>query len=343
MSEAGKDMAAVLSKAGLTAADVDDPSSRLPVTAQIKLLELTAEELQDEFLGFHLARSFDLREIGLVYYIMASSEQLADALRKAERYSGVTNEGVRLDFKLDRTAAIALDYVNVDRQSDRHQIEFWMVTLVRICRQVTETRLAPLRLKVRHFRIGTPVEFKSFFGNDVEFGADADEIIFSTPTASLPIVDRDLYLNKLLRQYADEALARRQGPRASIRKGVERIIPQLLPHDRASASEVARQLGMSARTLSRKLREQGVTYSEILEELRAALAQLYLSDRDQSVSEIAWLVGYREVSSFTHAFKRWTGLTPRQFRSRGCSAGLERQQKKRTVDKNHLGDRTRRS
>jgi AraC-like DNA-binding protein len=323
MREEGKDVSAVLSRAGLTLGQVDDPTARIPVPNQIKLLELAAEELQDEFLGFHLARSFDLREIGLVYYIMASSEQLADACRKAERYSGVVNEGVRLHFSLDRTASIALEYVNVDRRTDRHQIEFWLVTLIRICRQVTATRLAPRQLKLRHLRDGKPSEIEAFFGSEVKFDADADQIVFSAPTASLPVVGRDTYLNRLLQQYAEEAAASRPGPRASVRSEVERIIPELLPHGTAGAAEVARQLGMSSRTLSRKLREQGAPYAEVLEQLRVILAKRYLGDRELPVSEIAWLLGYCEVSSFTHAFKGWTGMTPTQFRS-AEAAGIDK-------------------
>jgi AraC-like DNA-binding protein len=165
------------------------------------------------------------------------------------------------------------------------------------------------------------MEFKSFFGTDVEFDADADEIIFPAPIASLPIVGRDTYLNKLLRRYADEALACQPKVRASIHSRVARIIPQLLPHGRAEVSEVARQLGMSSRTLSRKLRDEGVTYAEILDKLRSALAKRYLSDRELPVTEIAWLLGYREVSSFTHAFKRRAGMTPREFRLSDCDRG----------------------
>jgi AraC-like DNA-binding protein len=314
LRELGKDVKAVLSKAGLRLEEADDPTARLEVRTQIKILELAAEELRDDFLGFHLARSFDLREIGLVYYVMASSEQLADALRNAERYSRINTDGARLRFKLDGTAGIAIDYVNVDRDSDRHQTEFWLVTLMRICRQLTDSRIAARRLKLRHSRAGSPMEFKSFFGIDVEFDADADEIIFPASIASLPIVGRDTYLNRLLRRYAEEALAREPKLRASNHSRVERIIPQLLPHGRAEISEVARQLGTSSRTLSRKLRDEGVTYAEILDKLRSALAKRYLSDRELPVTEIAWLLGYREVSSFTHAFKRWTGMTPREFR-----------------------------
>jgi len=315
MRELGKDVEAVLSRAGLTIEEADDPTTRLEVPTQIKVLELAAEELQDELLGFRLALSFDLREIGLVYYVMASSELLADALRNAQRYSAIVNEGIRLYFSLDRTTAILLDYVNVDRRLDRHQMEFWLVALVRMCRQLTDSRLAVRQLKVRHSRANVPEEFKSFFAGDIQFGADVDEIDFPVPVASLKNVGRDTHLNNLLRQYAEEALADQSAIRPGIRRDVQRIISQLLPHGRAEASEVARQLGMSSRTLSRKLRDEGEAFTEILNELRAVLAKRYLRDHELAVTEVTWLLGYREVSSFTHAFKRWTGMTPRKFRS----------------------------
>ncbi len=290
LDEMGKDPTVILSKVGLTPEEARDPAIRLEVRSQIKLLELAAEEAQDEWLGFHLARSFDLREIGLVYYVIASSDQLADALRNAERYSQINNEGVRLRFRMQGgTAVIALDYVNVDRHADRHHIEFWLVTLVRICRQVTNGRLSPSRLKTRHFRNGTPAEFRAFFGVDIEF---------------------------LLRRYAEEALARKPRERLTVRSKAEDILSKQLPHGRVTASEVARQLGMSLRTLSRKLGEEGTSFAEILDQLRAALAKRYLHDKMLPISEIAWLLGYREISSLTHAFKRWTGMTPRRFRSR---------------------------
>ena len=316
LGEMGKDPAPVLAKAGMTTEQASNPAMRLEVRTQIRLLELAAGELQDDLLGFHLARSFDLREIGLLYYVIASSERLEDALRDAERYSRILNEGIRLRFSLqDRAATIALDYVNVDRQADRHQIEFWLVALVRMCRQVTETRLAPSQLKMRHLRSETPPEFRTFFGCDVEFGADGDAVSFAAPFAALPVAGRDDYLNELLRRYAEEALASKSPERPILRSKVEEALPGLLPHGRAVAPEVARRLGMSSRTLSRKLGEEGTSFAEILDQLRAALAKRYLDDETLPVSEIAWLLGYREVSSLTHAFKRWTGTTPRQFRS----------------------------
>ncbi len=126
---------------------------------------------------------------------------------------------------------------------------------------------------------------------------------------------RDEYLNELLRRYAEDALARKPRKRLAVRSKVEDILPELLPHGGATVSEVARRLGMSSRTLSRKLAHEGTSFAEILEQLRAALAKRYIGDETLPVSEIAWLLGYREVSSLTHAFERWTGMTPRRFRS----------------------------
>jgi AraC-like DNA-binding protein len=316
LDEMGKDPTAILSEVGLTPEEARDPAIRLEVQTQIKLLELAAEEVQDEWLGFHLARSYDLREIGLVYHVMASSERLSDALRNAARYSQINNEGVRLRFSMrEGSAVIALDYVNVDRHADRQQVEFWLVTLLRICRQLTNGRLSPLRLKTRHFRNGMSAEFRAFIGVEIEFGANADEIWFPRPIALLSVVGRDEYLNELLCRYAEEALARKPQVRPTVRSKAEDVLPKLLPHGRATASEVAMQLGMSSRSLSRKLAEEGTSFAEILDQLRAALAKRYLHDKTLPVSEIAWLLGYREISSLTHAFKRWTGTTPRRFRS----------------------------
>ncbi|WP_426418452.1 AraC family transcriptional regulator [Bradyrhizobium genosp. A] len=312
---AGKDLAQLVSRAGLTLALIDEPARRLEVAAQIKLLDLAAQELGDEHLGFHLAQDFDLREIGLLYYVMASSETLAEALRNVARYSKLNNEGVQLSVDLDRATVIALHYLDVERQSDRHQVEFWLGALVRVCRRLTNNRLVPRQIRVRHHRPELSAEVLGFLGCDVQFGSYADEIVFPAATASLPSVDADIYLNRLLLSYANEALGNRGPSRSSLRSRVDEAIAQALPHGQANADVIAGRLGMSRRTLARALAEEGVTFSELLDELRAALAKRYLSERELPISQIAWLLGYREASSFTNAFGRWTGSTPRQFRA----------------------------
>jgi AraC-like DNA-binding protein len=315
LRDAAIDPAPIMFGAGLTIEDVEDRKRRLDAGAQVRMLELAARELQDDCFGFRLARDFELGQIGLLYYVMSSSERLADALRNAERYCAINNEGVRLRVSLERALVIGFEHLDIDRLSDRHHTEFWLVTLVRICRTLTGGRLAPKQIKLQHFRPETPPEVRSHLGCEIDFSADTDEIIFPEPIAALPVIGADVYLNKLLLQYADEALGNRSPERASVRSHVENQIAELLPHGNANASEIARRLGMSRRTLARALSAEGADFSGVLETLRHALAKRYLREKELPISEIAWLLGYSEISSFTHAFTRWTGMTPRAFRN----------------------------
>jgi AraC-like DNA-binding protein len=120
------------------------------------------------------------------------------------------------------------------------------------------------------------------------------------------------YLNDLLLKYCEAALADRRGDMSQLRSRVENAIASVLPHGRVLVEDVARTLGMSERTLARKLSDEGLNFTEILQQLRRDLAVRYLDDRRLHVSKIAWLLGFQEVSAFTHAFKRWTGKTPSQ-------------------------------
>jgi AraC-like DNA-binding protein len=304
-----------MEKAGVKSRQVEDDDVWLAVPGQIKFLELIADALQDDFLGFHLARDFDLREIGLLYYVVNSSELLGDALRRAERYSTIVNEGVSLRVREGKEIGVTFTYVGVERLSDRHQIEFWVTSVVRACRHLTNRRLLPSRVRLLHRRSGGCPELDRFLGCDVVFGADTDEVAFPGTAKQIPVVGADPYLNKLLVKSCEEARRHRAPGSGTLRVGLENTIAPLLPHGRARANEVAHRLGLSLRTLARRLASEGLTFEGILSELKADLAKRYLQDEALTISQIAWLVGYKEVSAFSHAFKRWTGETPAVARS----------------------------
>ena len=116
----------LLSKAGLTLDEMLNHAVRFRVRDQIAFLNLAARALKDEFLGFHLAQHVELREVGLLYYVLSSSENLKDALERASRYSGIVNEGVVQEFVAGKHHRMSVRYVGVSRHPDRHQIEFWM-------------------------------------------------------------------------------------------------------------------------------------------------------------------------------------------------------------------------
>jgi len=305
----------LLAKAGLNIEQIDDDGARLKASSQVKFLGLAAEALQDEFLGLHLSRDFDLRRTGLFYYVLASSNNMSDALHRAERYGRIVNEGIVLKCSTSREVVIALDYIGVERRSDKHQIEFWLACLVRLCRQLANRRFVPRRVRLVHHRSETPAELRSLLGCKVEFGARTDEIVFPASVRLAPLAGADNHLNKILVRYCEEALAHRAVGSSSLRSRVEKAIATLLPHGKARAPLVARSLGMSPRTLMRHLASEGLTFTRILEQQKIDLAEHYLRESGLSISQIGWLLGYQETSAFTHAFKRWTGTTPTQSRS----------------------------
>jgi AraC-like DNA-binding protein len=130
----------------------------------------------------------------------------------------------------------------------------------------------------------------------------------------MAVVSADPFLHDLLVKYCEEALASRAAPRSPFGLSVENAIVTLLPHGHARAGDVAQQLGVSQRTLARKLASEGLTFAGVLQSLRSDLAKRHLTDETLPISKIAWLLGYQDVSAFTHAFKRWTGRTPRAVR-----------------------------
>jgi AraC-like DNA-binding protein len=312
---AGINVEPLMVKAGVTRKQVEDQSVRLAVKAQIKFVELVADALDDDLLGFHLARDYDPRENGLLHYVLNSSDLLGDALRRAERYSTIVNQGMSLRVREGKELSVTFKYVGVERILDRHQIEFWVAGLVRGCRQLTSRRLQPSYVGLVHRRKGGAPELVRFLGCDVEFGADTDEVAFPGTVKQMPVVSADPYLNKLLIKYCEDARSHREAGRLTFRVAVENAIAPLLPHGRAKADEIARQLGMSLRTLERRLGSEGLTFAGILSELRFDLAKRYLQEGDLSISKIAWLLGYQDASAFTHAFKRWTGKSPREART----------------------------
>ena len=310
----GVQVGPLLQKSGLTRVQIADHSARVDVKQQIKFLDLVAAELNDELLGFHLAQNYDLRMIGLLYYTQASSESLGEALQRAARYSSIVNEGIALKLREGRDISIRFDYVGVARHTDQHQLEFAMATFVRICRQLTNRQVSATKVSFAHRRKNDVGKFKNFFGCGVTFGATDDLLCFPRSIKDLPVAQADSYLNELLIRYCEQALADGETQQSPFALSVENAITQLLPHGNARANEIARKLGVSRRTLARRLSSEGLTFAAVMKSLKRDLAKRHLADDTLSISEIAWLLGYQDVSAFTHAYKRWTGTSPRTSR-----------------------------
>lgn len=307
---AGVALGPVLERAGVTARQVEDRREPLEVHKQVALMDSIAAATGDDLLGFHMALECELRDGGLFYYVLASSETVLDVLERGARYTAIVNEGLVQEYIGGAQIGFGLAHSVVGRHLDLHQAEFWAAVMLRLLRHLTGARLTPRRVRLIHPRTRGGREMARFFGCDVEFGADADELLFDSAVGAQPVVNADPHLNRLLVGYCEDAIGRRARGRRSFRTAVENAIVALLPHGKARAAAVAQRLGVPQRTLARRLAAEGVTFSALLTELRHRLAVRYLKDDDLSVSEIAWLVGYRDVAAFSNAFKRWTGKTP---------------------------------
>src|SRR6516162_4172814 len=250
----------LLKSSSLTPQQIKNSQVRIPVKHQIKFLGLVAKELRDPFLGIHLAEGIELREMGFTYYVIASSETLGDALRRLARYSGITNEGVRITCHEGKDITVRFDYVGVSRLSDRHQIECFVAILLRLCRQLTGLSLSPTGVKLAHRRTALPTEIKKVFGCKVTFGSGVDEVIYPRTANSMATVSADSHLNSLLVRYCEEALSRRRVQSGGWRLKVENAIVPLLPHGQAKTEEIAKGLGVSRRTLTRLLASEGCTF-----------------------------------------------------------------------------------
>jgi hypothetical protein len=227
----------------LSVDQIDDPERRISASNQIAFLEAAAEALNDDLLGFSLAEEFDLRDLGLLYYVMASSDTLGDALKRAARYSRITNEAIVLQYQEAREPRLRLVHSGIPRHADLQQIEFCIVAMVRASRVLSGRRFFPKRVSISHVRSRGIAKFAGLLGKDLEFGSDADEIDFPAGSAEWTLVGADARLNKILLKTCEESLSSRKSNTGRFRTAVENAISHCFRTARQRRALSPRSLG----------------------------------------------------------------------------------------------------
>jgi AraC-like DNA-binding protein len=279
--------------------------------AQSKFLEFAAEATDDSAFGLHLAEEANPREAGLLFYVTSAANDVDEALALFARYSRIANEAVRIKPAHAREGLIAeISFIGLPRHTAKQVTEFGIAVTIKALREIAGRNIRPTHLSFIHLRNSDLPAFELFFGCPVEFGASGDQVAFSNETLALPLVTEDRHLLETLRPICDEAAKQRGTAIGSLRAAVENEAQKLLPHGKAKRHRVAKTLGHSERTLTRKLADEGITYEQVLDQLRQSLALQYIKEEGVSLSQIAWLLGYERSTSFNHAFRRWTGRSP---------------------------------
>ncbi len=283
---------------------------------RIGFLDEAARIVEDDYFGFNLGKEANTKELGIIYYIFASSATALDAIKNLVRYHHLVNSTTTLALEIGRQVDIEVKFRPGLEGFERHIAEWGPATFVAALRDLTGTKLVPRSLTFIHQRTSGVENFRTFFGCPVRFGANRQCIAFSRNSLLVPIRTADKYLLNILKAFCEEAMGRRKTAATPTRAKVEAALMEFLPNGRPTVAAVAKALTTSSRSLARRLAEEGTSYAAVLDEIRRDFAMRYLEDPTLEVTHIAWLLGYSEVTSFNHAFQRWTSSSPRTVRAK---------------------------
>ena len=194
--------------------------------------------------------------------------------------------------------------------------------LVRIAREATGTSLAPREVHFAHSAPDDPAEHRAFFQAPLTFEEPVNQLLFTREELTRPFRSADPALSGVACRRLEKMLKQLPPSDDSTAARVRRLLLESLAHGGASAGEVARELGMSERTLHRRLRAEKTSFRRILDALRGALSSDLLREPRIGIAEVAFLLGYSEPAAFYRSFRRWTGQTPLAFR-RASPAGVD--------------------
>jgi AraC-like DNA-binding protein len=308
----------------IDSAELQDADNRILFSKYVALMRAGQELCNDPALALHFGESVDASQVCMTHMV-GGAENIGDAVMASNRYAPlaveVEGDGTGDRFQLRRIAG-QLWLVDARRNPN----DFPELTESAFARMVCTTRRFPgggqaiKEVHVTHSAPSYSAEYERIFRVPVAFGSDKnalrfDEALLSSSQFPTP----SPYVTSVMRGHA-EALLQRLDSSKSTRNRVESLLMPLLHDGDVTMATIASKLCFSRQTLFRKLKVDGVTFEQVLDQLRYKLALSYITANKASVKETARLVGYSDPASFSRAFKRWTGSSPRMYVSRRMSS-----------------------
>ena len=250
---------------------------------------------------------------------MAGSQTVAAALKRLTRYDRILSDALIVELQTEGQAMwVRLD-VETALRAFRPAADFRLAALLAMCREITAAPITPLSVQLPYRRPPDVRAYERFYGAPLEFGALATAFLLRNDDLARPIVSSDDILTGYLDHLAEQQLAA-LGDEDTLGDQVRQVLWSELSAGVPSLEGVGQTLGMSPRTLQRRLRQEGTTFSAVLTQLRRDLARPLLSDGRLAVAEVAFLLGYEDPSAFQRAFRRWSGHAPGAFRRAAARA-----------------------
>ncbi len=282
---------------------------------EVVVVNALTQALGDTQFAARAGIALPTKQGSVLTYILFSAARLGDMLDLLARYLPITRtkSTVALVTEGDMTA---LKMWNLDPEISQEPAyhEFSMGAVLHLLRAAVGQATLDESVRFANDIALPPGDLARIYDCPVETGADTTALMIPTAALDLPLPSSDDHLLAHLTSYGDILLKRRRQTAPSVSDRIEAAVIERLPHGTPTLAQTARDLGLSTRTLSRRLMSEGKTYRDLLERLRFELAKSYLEDIQLPLAEIAFLLGFSDQSSFGTAFRRWCGSTPGQYR-----------------------------
>ncbi|MEM1006848.1 MAG: helix-turn-helix domain-containing protein [Pseudomonadota bacterium] len=305
----------VRTRSGLGPDSLEPDALEFSAHKEALFVRYACEELDEITFGAQVGLSVTSAST-LTAYISKYSRDLKQVIENTSRFHDIIDPAVVFNLRVSGNfAAFEAEWKDAGFARYHRRTEFLLFAALARMRNLTQVDFFPIEMRFQH-EVGEHAgAFQKLAGFPVVFGAENLEIILSLSSLDLQVPTYDPSLRTHLLEYGDRILAERRSPRQMMRARVEGLITRSMPGNVIQAEETAASLGMSPRTLARRLKAEGTNYREIVEDLRCDLAQTFITN-GMSLSEISYSLGYADQAAFSTAFKRWTGQAPSAFQTR---------------------------
>jgi len=311
---AGLNAAELLAHSNLRLEDIQDRDADVDLEQHAQIARVIVSKLPGINIGLKTGMAATPIWFGVLGYVLRHAPTFQRLLIDFARFQRLVTDAVTWHIDLGPPCRVShtLHRLVADLPA---AAEAYLAILVAVGRQLTGVQIIPMRVAFKHAPVGDPEEHAALFGIPVEFHAEADELVFSKETLDLAVLGADEVLRQHLLHHAQavlNALCTLPPTSEALRQHFVKTLYTATPR----RADVAKALGVSERTLLRRLSEEGQTFESLLDQTRRELALEYIKDPSLAVFEIAALLGYTEPSAFHRAFRRWTNESPSALRMR---------------------------
>lgn len=305
----------LLRSVGIAPDSLNDPSHMVADTDYYAFLEkLTTVDRNPTTLPLRAGAAMRCDDYGAFGLAWKSATDLRGSYERAERYARVLTSVSTYEVeKAEEGAFMHLHRFGERRLGMRLSNEATIASIASISREVSSKAFTPMAVYFKHSAPESIAGHEAYFGCPVHFESDRDALLVSSKTLQTPNKLGDESISRFFETHLETEISKLEDE-ISLDRQVRIQVSQSLSEGVPMLSDVAKRLGMSGRTLQRRLSERGYSYQTLVDESRRQLAKRLLRQTDFSLVEVAFMTGFSEQSAFTRAFKRWAGQTPRSFR-----------------------------